>query len=1704
MKTRDKILSKWITKVLFKYFNVQSKEGTPKIFIKISGLLDRELMYFLDAFKQQEDKLASFYNPVVRLIKPMDGYEDFSLKEHETSIWLRNNTQANEALIILVNETTPEAQSLENLFSIDEAFLLSHKGLKELYEVLSEEYRLVSEEIDDLKKFYNIFSKVSEPQLRTLIEFIAFLIESEENSIVKSIQKGLPILDLFVDDHLMIEDSNVKRLRRNFALANLISKNSNIEKLKDKMYTFLDNEERNKFPHDIWKETSPENFREMALNFINKEDKRLLKFNFEVIEEVFNFREKTKLKDRIKDVLEYNNRSTDEKSKIDTGIETVEENEAADDIQEFYEEFENDFEKDKNLKRIIIRRIEKLRHPSEYDDIYEALLYEAYGLLSECLDEQELKDVYYELSTAESRLPSEAIQFLDIYVQNIQNQVPLVRYKSKEIEEDNSIKFKEITFELRIFNQNSKIKAKSFKIVNLSNSTFSIFVNSIKNAELPKIIQYKNETISKRNIADDIGENINNYVAQQDEEMKKQKVYFQQFCTWYSNVLKKVCTDGIFSISSKEIETQIDAYFKGVEKSVHISQQIFKPIVEIGTYDICDYNPGSTGLISERTISIFNPIRLISYLKRYEQIQNLLEDWINRGVEDSLFIEKEHEYLDYVADSFKQLSPRYFALDSDSKFLIEISEVLGEGKFVLNNELMKSTDYISTELSEELVKTAKNYLDVYPYSKDSLDILFLYCQSADIVIKSIEQLFKKIKNIKKLRLNVHSLYAGEIHKEINDWVARQEEYSNPNIDSKFPSVEVKILSGNRTEEIFEQIDEYMVDTDIVVLADYFGQSDQVQFSFEKIAPQYSENWFEKVEVEPLKDTEAIKRLPYISEKMPNILKYFYKMQYMIQKHAVLDDNDLFVLKNTITINNISSHLIDKIHEKFNWIMIMDRFLDKSLLQKTSSKAQIIQYRSKAGKNKNYKLILSSSKHIKKLNKNLIDYGYHDRLLRKAKEIMKNENVKKEAVLEAVRTVKEISGALVLKAVGPGKYAHEMLATYLSIKANQKSKNEETLEVWSLCDELPWFNSRNRRPDLVVTTITNGEDSLNIQFSIKELKFVNDRIFEKERIDAIKQISSAETLYKNIFSFESGKLDAAFWKDELVHYLVERAAYNLKEANLIKALQDKDLDNINVSIDTSIDVFCYTSNMKEFEFAQGNCEVYEDILKNKYKNYIYPRNYILKALGTTDETEPDYTELRSNFIDVEKELFEKKSKLDSDNTKGPVSYTSTEDDLTKKRMNNEKNIVDGEEKSQSNMARKSSETHEGNKETHEESHKENERTGVPSSTKNHNRNFDNIPEITALKGLELSNGTSELTDYSYLKRRYANKLTSNFTRNNIEIDVEEVIIGPGVIRIVVKIPSTVSQNKITSRRKDIQLWLETSQEPNIKIARGRINIDIVREDPDTIYFEQFMAKLRNQVGDQVKRTNLIAPLGFDPLSKAIFIDLSDATTPHLLVGGTTGSGKSVSLNSIILGVMCLYSPQQVQFVFIDPKQVEFTHYENKQHTSRVITDIEEAVQALDELVDEMEKRYKEFAKEYVSNIDEYVELTDNNLPHLVIVFDEFADFMNQNKELAKRVENSIMRLGQKARAAGIHLIICTQHPKADVINTNIRNNLGARLALRTADSVASHVILDQDGAERLAGKGDFLAKVSYGNIERGKSPFLTPKVKRALLKYFERS
>ncbi|MGJ0146874.1 FtsK/SpoIIIE domain-containing protein [Staphylococcus hominis] len=215
-------------------------------------------------------------------------------------------------------------------------------------------------------------------------------------------------------------------------------------------------------------------------------------------------------------------------------------------------------------------------------------------------------------------------------------------------------------------------------------------------------------------------------------------------------------------------------------------------------------------------------------------------------------------------------------------------------------------------------------------------------------------------------------------------------------------------------------------------------------------------------------------------------------------------------------------------------------------------------------------------------------------------------------------------------------------------------------------------------------------------------------------------------------------------------------------------------------------------------------------------------------------------------------------------------------------------------------------------------------------------------------------------------------------------------------------------------------------------------------------------------------------------------------PHLLVAGVTGSGKSVGVNSMLVSLIKNTTPNELRLALIDPKTVEYSGYKGSPHLLLdPITNMEEANKFVDRLVDEMERRYTIFNELNVKKLDEYHALAKNDtsletLPYIVLVIDEFSDLIAQYKG----VEKQIARLGQKSRAAGIHMIIATQSPRREVITGLIKANIPSRLAYMVANSTESQIALDETGAERLMPYGEFLIRENSYPSKLGQAPFIS--------------
>lgn len=327
--------------------------------------------------------------------------------------------------------------------------------------------------------------------------------------------------------------------------------------------------------------------------------------------------------------------------------------------------------------------------------------------------------------------------------------------------------------------------------------------------------------------------------------------------------------------------------------------------------------------------------------------------------------------------------------------------------------------------------------------------------------------------------------------------------------------------------------------------------------------------------------------------------------------------------------------------------------------------------------------------------------------------------------------------------------------------------------------------------------------------------------------------------------------------------------------------------------------------------------------------------------------------------------------------------------------------------------------------------------------------------------------------------------------NIDAQIIGIVRGPSVTRFELTIPRGIKISRVSALADDIALALGAA---NVRIApipdKSAVGIEVPNKTVNTVF-------IRECIGSPAfanAKSRLSFAVGKDITGKPVIGDI--AKMPHMLIAGTTGSGKSVCINSMLISLLYKSTPEEVRLIMVDPKMVELGNYNGIPHLLiPVVTDPKKAAGALNWAVGEMERRYKLFADHQVRNLVGYNDLMRSEkakaeqtedghpeqyqvLPQIVIVIDELADLM---MVAAKEVENSICRIAQKARAAGMHLVVATQRPSADVITGIMKANIPSRIAFAVASQIESRIILDTTGAEKLIGKGDML----YAPLGEGK-------------------
>ena len=376
----------------------------------------------------------------------------------------------------------------------------------------------------------------------------------------------------------------------------------------------------------------------------------------------------------------------------------------------------------------------------------------------------------------------------------------------------------------------------------------------------------------------------------------------------------------------------------------------------------------------------------------------------------------------------------------------------------------------------------------------------------------------------------------------------------------------------------------------------------------------------------------------------------------------------------------------------------------------------------------------------------------------------------------------------------------------------------------------------------------------------------------------------------------------------------------------------------------------------------------------------------------------------------------------------------------------------------------------------------------------------FPPITLLRASRGENFTEAGAELRNNSRRLAETLTSF----GVDATPGDVIHGPSVTRYEFVLDQGVKLSKLTNLADDIALALGAT---GVRIAPIPDKISVVGiEVPNKHVTPVFIRDVIESRDFTEHRSKTAFALGRDIAGRNVIGDIEKL--PHVLIAGTTGSGKSVCTNSLIISLLYKSTPDEVRFIMVDPKMVELAPYNGIPHLLiPVVTDPKKAAGALQWAVFEMMKRYKTFSENGVKKLEEYNKLARategmETLPSVVVVIDELADLM---LVAAKEVEESICRVAQMGRAAGVHLVIATQRPSADVITGLMKANIPSRIAFAVASSLESRIILDNTGAEKLVGKGDMLyAPLGAGKPTRVQGCFISPEEIEQVVEFVKQS
>jgi hypothetical protein len=952
---------------------------------------------------------------------------------------------------------------------------------------------------------------------------------------------------------------------------------------------------------------------------------------------------------------------------------------------------------------------------------------------------------------------------------------------------------------------------------------------------------------------------------------------------------------------------------------------------------------------------------------------------------------------------------------------------------------------VDSQLVRVMAETSRNYIDEYPHKLDGLSVMLLDAKGDPGLSVALAKELRKINP--GLTLDLHVCAPAGSLQEIG---ARLTEFdvAESNDDGVFPRFRVVLhrWEGGNDSSGFEILKGQV---DIVYAPQVFGASYQVQFNVqpgeEHRTGSFCPLLYRTTHLMELDDVQGpgLAAIMALLPELPDpILELWSTLSVRRCREGCIVPGDPSMTEFVVLKTQFAARekFFTFLHSLAHWVVTIDRHIGRDQIDAVADRPDVIQVREGVGKNQSYTLMVSSSSGrafvVDRLTRRLVDVLH----------LIDDEQAARAAAQKLFDVGRNVVPGLMLRALGLGRTSEEIIGLVVARRRISEVfpvGEDGGVEVWiSLDDFKHWFGGAHRpRADLLRLFFLQTESGMQVQAQAIESKFRRgDSIGSAED-----QVARTVGLVQDMLGSSdegSAPADRQFWLRELVHALQQlpKTPQPAEDLPMVVSYQGDGALSLN-SICTQLIQMKFVVTSIEGVVCATNVESDAPDLSE-----ILPSGAVVLRMR------------RPTLLDTINAVANRRELP----TTGSVDLVPT--DSSGSRGFNDGGVGETEGAGSANLPREVGS---------DEADKNNE---IPAAV------VESIEEPIAepvVEVLAMDAGMSA----EQLRAKYQVMLdTFAAFRVKVEQPAEAIRFqqGAGFYLLRVRPAAGVQASQLTSRAEDLKLRLELPAGYEIRTYSdiGNVVIEVPK-----LPFERYSVKAESLWKRATwPEAELYAPIGEDITGEVVGINFSSSMTPHLLIAGTTGSGKSVALESILAGLCLRQPPERLHLHLVDPKGTELLRFEGSPHLhgDDIAISGQETIEILESLVEVMQERSMIFREMRVSSLVAYNAKCEPEsvLPWHVVVLDEYADLVS-DKDERKSIEALLQRLAQKGRSAGIHVVVATQRPSADIITPVIRSNLPAQLALRVKDATDSRIILGEAGAEALAGHGDALFRTETG-------------------------